>query len=934
MQCRIDKKSQLTRRRTAIVLVLALVSPVRSSYARQLSRPLADDGSDNEASVERGHPDGGISQVVHERLANGLDVIVASCKGAPLVDLSVVYRVPPVAISMHAPALSRLLTHLLPALGTRHLSAFARSQLLLAADTGFDPPRVNSTRDDLVLSLSLPPEALELALFIEADRMGFAVDALTQPQIDAAAAQMDESKYHESDLLEATLNASVFAPDHPYISNLSPSNSVRFDLVTVKQYMRRYLQAGNATLVIVGDLNPKIVRDAIATTWGRLLGGGRVSREIPEMHPHVQKRFEIRGHHVQQFRLSWQSPAYMTAADARLDVLSEVLARRLLATSDDLCPRAWVKQDSRALGSRFTVGCDSNLGFNGFRWESHVEETLRDLASGAISTAEVQLASDKFRTQLFEQLGSPERLAPILARQLAIGNERPSVEDYAADYVRVTPDDIASVIQRYLQRPADSLVELRPLASATSELRTLANVGAKASPAVLLEVQNIDDPFWLRPPRKVAQDSAKVPKINAERLPGNVVLRHFERYGLPAIQVSLQFILRDGQVDTQLALVALCQLLQRGEKATSRIESFWNEYGVQVNAFAGSNRWGLKVTGPQERVEQTLRVLRDTLSAPSGTDTSLAKARNAAVGQGIGLDARLVDVLEYRVGSALMGQWDTRRLASRRSRVDAVDSKQIAGFWAKYASRAELAVSVIGPCNLAEARRIAAAVVPKSWQHALSGPRSTATRAPRIWVLDSEQSNVADIQVIWPSQETRGNTRVALALASLSKAARALGNVNTARPRNPTTQFELEIRSVVEADVAMLTVNGVEISRLETVLREMEGYFSRLVERPDYPQLARMGTHDLQRGQLMWFASPTRVAHLLDDWALSGSLHWYPIENYENLGLVSRERIAAFAKSLTLDRATIVARGPAWKLESALRNVNHGEWIVIPPEAP
>jgi predicted Zn-dependent peptidase len=932
MKCLLNEKLNSIRRRAPFALAFVLATLALDSQAKQARDALTADSSDITSAQEPNRFDGGISDVFHDRLANGMDVILAMRKRAPVVTVNVIYDVPPVAHSPYSPTYSRLLAALLPTLGTKHLAATMRNQLLLAADTGFDLPQVRRGSDELVLLLSIPPAALELALFVEADRMGFAADALTQAQLDAIAKKPSDPKSRKADVLESVLNGAVFEPEHPYVWSDSPSAAGSLELARVKQYMRRYLQAGNATLVITGDLDFKRVQQAVSRTFDHLRGGNRVPRELPEMLPHAQKRIEIQGNYGDQFMLAWQSPAYLTLDDARLDVLGEVLARRLRVGGSDLCPRSWVMQASRALGSRFTIGCDRDAGFNGARWESYVADTLRSLANGALSSAEVQLARDKVWTKTFERLDSPAKLAPILARQLELGRPALSVADYISQYAHVTAVELADVARRCLLRSADAAVELRHVDLAESKSPSFARETSVA-PENVAEIQSPDDSFWLRPPRRTRHMSGGfIQKYSTGSMPGNVSFVHLEKFDVPTMQAKWRFLLRSGDFDPELARVAMFELGQGDDRTPSLADRLWNDFAVTFRWRVESNSLSIQLNGPQPRVEQALRAIRKALNAPHGEAAKLEKAKRAAEAYRFRSGDSLFERLDQGVACPLVRKWDRNRLNTRHERISAVGTRQIAAFWAAVASRTELDVAVISPSSADEAQKMATAIIPASWQP-VTRQTEPAAAPPRIWVLDEEQTDSVDIQVIWPVANKQTDIQLAAALTGLSKAAKALGNVNAARPRNPTTQFTLDTRAFVETHGAMVTATGIELGRLETVLRELDGYFVRLVERVDFPHLARLCKHDLERGVTEWFASTSSSMSYLNDVGLGGAFGISALVYPGHTGVASRDSIAAFAKSLTLDRATIVARGPALRLEPVLRNVNHGEWIVVPPEA-
>lgn len=901
--------------------VLLLLGVTRHASAR----PIQAMASERPAASSLGEPEGGQLPLVQDRLPNGLRVLLLPrTGGAPLVSLSIVYGLPVTSPSIRSVAFSQLFSELLPTLGTPHLTAAARRQLLLAADTDFERRRVATGLGDLVLSFSVLPDALELALFIEADRMGFAPDALTQTDIDEAAARLRHSASAQDELLQAWLDDTVVGSCEALSSAAPWGAGGHFALADVQQQMRRYLQPGNATLVMEGALEPRSALQAIGRTLGRLRGRG-LKAPVQAPYPDAPRQCAIEGDHGQQYLLSWRVPACSTAGDCPLAVLAEGLPS-WLGVGTRQCARVWVTHPWES--QRFTVGCEPGSDFDTLLWTEQIATAFRNVIERPPTLEALHLAFDQFAVHALSPLSFPEWQAAVLARQVAIG-QVPSLTNFTQVASSLAPDPLTAAIKRHLIRPADSTVETRTRAELRSRDTLPKPVSfADASPVV----QNVDESTWYRPARKGKSASVAFPDVNVRRLAGNLILRHLEKRGEPISRVALRFILRDADADPALAQIAAYQLLQAEVSGTSLINRLWREGGVRATWDADSNSLSMRLTGTQERIDQSLQLLRDALQTSLTAFGSLDQAKRAVVSRlGAKSNASLLDQLQARVGSPLAADLEPRRLLPLQVRLNGFGPKQVAQFWATYANRSELNVAIIGPHDLGAAERAAALVVPPSWQRANLRSRSTWVVAPRIWILDDADLQHFELEVLWPSRNTLVGARVARALAGVSSAAKAFGNLNAARPRNPTTQFVIEHTSLARGQFDRVAVHGIDMARIETVLRELEGYFLRLTERVDFPQLASVGVHDIQRKQLAWFTSPSRTLDLLDDWGLSGAVDRYFLDDFESVGPIARERLVDFAQSLTLDRATIIARGPASKLEGALRTVNHGQCLVVLP---
>jgi hypothetical protein len=325
-------------------------------------------------------------------------------------------------------------------------------------------------------------------------------------------------------------------------------------------------------------------------------------------------------------------------------------------------------------------------------------------------------------------------------------------------------------------------------------------------------------------------------------------------------------------------------------------------------------------------MESAMRSVRDALQR--GCDTgSFQQAKDAALARLSAMDYRsLLEELQFRVGSPFVTRVASGRLVNTQTRINRLEPKRVAELCGRHTTMSEFDISILGPQSSDLAQRIAAAALSSTWARSAPNPYASP-RGSRTWIFDADESKQANFEVIWPSGGTAAELRAALAVCGVSQAAKALGNLNAARPHNPTTQFTLHHQSLAEGDIEIVSVRGVELGRLEAVLRELDGYFARLMERVDFAQLARLGIHQLQREYWASFAVPVRTLRLLEERSASHARQ--PIDSVDQLGPVSRDRLLEWTRKLTLQRGTIIAEGPAREIEPVLRLVHGGESVVI-----
>ena len=206
-----------------------------------------------------------------ERLANGLRLLLVEDHLVPVTGVSICYDVG----SRHDPTGRTGLAHLFEHLmfqGSAHVAKMEHFALVsrLGGNCG------GGTGHELtVYGEELPSHHLELALWMEADRMGTLADAVTQEALDnqrdvvinERLSGMDNAPYGTC---EEALAEALYPPGSPYrhsiIGSIADIRATTLD--DVRAFFRRYYAPNNAALVIAGDLDPGQAREWVERHFG------------------------------------------------------------------------------------------------------------------------------------------------------------------------------------------------------------------------------------------------------------------------------------------------------------------------------------------------------------------------------------------------------------------------------------------------------------------------------------------------------------------------------------------------------------------------------------------------------------------------------------------------------------------------------------------
>ena len=221
--------------------------------------------------------------IVQRTLPNGLRVIASADHGAPSVAVNLWYDVGSRDEEPGRTGFAHLFEHVMFQ-GSANVPSGQHIGLLQAAGAS-----VNATTwfDRTNYFETLPTGGLDLALWLEADRLGTLLDALTQESLDNQREVVKEERRQRYDNVPygdamELLNALTFPADHPYghttIGSMEDLNAAT--LADVQHFFRTHYLPNNAVLSIVGDVDPDDAFTRAATYFGPLTAGEKPAKPV------------------------------------------------------------------------------------------------------------------------------------------------------------------------------------------------------------------------------------------------------------------------------------------------------------------------------------------------------------------------------------------------------------------------------------------------------------------------------------------------------------------------------------------------------------------------------------------------------------------------------------------------------------------------------
>lgn len=400
---------------------------------------------------------------------NGLTVIVHEDRRVPLVAVSVWYRVGSRHEAPGRTGLAHLVEHLMFK-GALHQpdGYFAPLEAVGAAVNG------STSVDRTNYWEVVPAEAARLALWMEADRMGWMRPALDSARFETERQVVINERRERYEnrrfgRVPFAIADAMFGDGHPYAW---PTIGRAADLpaLTLEHaaaFLDTYYQPANASLAVAGDVDASALFDWAAECFGPLAAGPRHPPPVAVPVAPSGRRLVMEDRiELPRLYAAWPTPASFAPADAPLDLAADVLSNgrtsrlyRRLVFESTLAIDIAASQGSRDLTSLFQLAATAAPGRTLEAVADGVTAELRRLAAEGPTEAEVargRIGAEAAFVYRVQSLGGFGGKADQLNAYEVQQGEPDGFDADRARYLGASPDDVRNAVARWL-RPEDAL---------------------------------------------------------------------------------------------------------------------------------------------------------------------------------------------------------------------------------------------------------------------------------------------------------------------------------------------------------------------------------------------------------------------------------------------------------------------------------------------
>jgi zinc protease len=407
------------------------------------------------------------------QLPNGLNVILHQDKTVPVVAVNVWYHVGSANEKPGRTGFAHLFEHLMFE-GSKNVPE-GQFDILLEAAGANNNGSTNNDRTNYVIDL--PSNALELALFLESDRMAYLLDAMPPEQVNSQRDVVKNERRQSYEnrpygMASLELDKMLWPANHPYswpvIGHMEDLTAAT--QADVQEFFKRYYAPNNASLVIAGDIDFDRTQSLVEKWFAEIPRGPAVEPVAPPpaVLTEVKRQTLTDQVSLPRLHLGWLTPRHFAPGDATLDLVSSVLSDgknsrlyKRLVYDDQIAQDVSAFQSSGALGSTFLIVATARRGHTVDELQKAIDEEVDKLRRAPPEAREVQRALNQIEASFYRAMervgGFGGKADQLNAYYFAGGGPDFFAEDLAR-YTALTPTDVQAAVIQWL--PRDRRIEL------------------------------------------------------------------------------------------------------------------------------------------------------------------------------------------------------------------------------------------------------------------------------------------------------------------------------------------------------------------------------------------------------------------------------------------------------------------------------------------
>jgi zinc protease len=702
-------------------------------------------------------------------LPNGLEVILSQKRGLPMVAVDLWYHVGPANEDRGRTGFAHLFEHMMFQ-SSKHVPPDSHIKLLEAA--GASDLNGTTDYDRTNYFETVPSNQIELALWLESDRMGYLLEKVDQAalsnQQDVVRNERRQSIENQPyGLAEEALVQTLFPAAHPYYGNVIGSHEdiQAAKLDDVKRFFRQYYAPNNASLAIVGDFETAQIKALVQKYFGTLKRGPAVpaiKAETPKITAERRKVVTARVE-LPRVYMAWLTSPILKPGDADADIVATILgggrSSRLykkLVYEKQIAQNVSVQQQSLMLGSIFQIEATARPGHTVEELEKAIDEELALFRSQPANTREIERARNTIETNI---IGGLEGLGGFggIADRLNLYNHFLGTPDYLEKDIQRYRDVTAASLQTFArdQLAQTGRVVMHVVPGQPAAAPQITTPPASQAAAGQGESINADEPWRNEMPKPGPARPLQLATPASATLPNGLTLILSERRGVPIVAANL--VLRTGSDANPLDKPGLANfaaaMLDEGTSTRNALEiaDAVATLGASLGIGSSMDATTLSARSLSKNFGATLELLADVTLHPSFPAEEIERQRSSRLAGLVQQRDNPGQVAAQVTASALYGPQHPYGYSEvgTEAGVKGITRADMEAFWKQNFVPNNAALVVAGDISMSELRTLADKAF-GSWQRGtparptLGNP---ATTAARVVIVDKPGSPQTQVRV-------------------------------------------------------------------------------------------------------------------------------------------------------------------------------------------
>ena len=581
-------------------------------------------------------------------LPNGLTVVVHEDHKAPVVAVSVWYHVGSSYEPKGKTGFAHLFEHLMFQGSENHKDEFFKPFELAGATDQNGTTWLDRTN----YFETVPTSALDMALWMESDRMGHLLGAIGQPQLDEQRGVVQNEKRQGENQpygrASELIQAEAFPANHPYhhdtIGSMDDLNAA--SLGDVKQWFRDYYGAANTVVVLSGDITPALAKEKMLTYFGDIAAGPQVPRPQPWVAPRDSSTRGTMTDNVAQTRIyrEWNVPGRGTRDENLLELAAAVLGgsktSRLyqrLVYQDKLADDVSVEVEQHVLASLFNLQVDVKKGADPAKVEAAIADEWQKFLKGGPTADELARVKTETRASFVRGLERVNTQATILAQGQLYRNDPGAYLKDFKEYMAATPADVSAVANQWIAKGDYTLTVVPGKVEETDMANVAGRAAASGAPAPVLSPKgdyrtvksDVDRSRGV--PEVGSFPDLSFPTLERGKLDNGIEVILAERHTVPAVQLQLLF--DAGYAADQGRKLGTSNftmsMLDEGTKSLDSVEIAKRKQrlGAIIASGCGLDYCNASLNALDDQLKPSLDLFADIVRNPAFRDADISRLR-------------------------------------------------------------------------------------------------------------------------------------------------------------------------------------------------------------------------------------------------------------------------------------------------------------------